>query len=49
MENNIILFEDREKVKQDKQFNKSINEQTLLGPNLEKTMLTNKLAKDRPK
>ena len=47
--NKIILFEDKEKVKHDMQFNKSIKEHTLLGPNLEKIILTNKLAKERPK
>jgi hypothetical protein len=49
IENNIILFDDKEKVKHDIQFNKSIREHTLLGPNLENIILTNILAKESPK
>jgi hypothetical protein len=49
IENNIILFEEKEKVKQDSKFNKSITEQTLLGLYFGKIKLTNILENERPK
>ena len=49
IENNTYLFEVNENMKQDKQFNNNIIEQTLLGPNFVKIKLTNKLEKERPK
>ena len=47
--NNIILIDVKEKIKQDKLFNNNINEQTLLGLNLENIHPTKRLAKDNPK
>jgi hypothetical protein len=49
IENNIILFEDKENTKHDIKFSNKIIEQTLLGPNLEKIKLTKILANDKPK
>jgi hypothetical protein len=49
IENKIDLLVDNEKVKQDKQFNKSIYEQTLLGVYFENIKLTKILENDKPK
>jgi hypothetical protein len=49
IQNNIILLDDKENVKHDKQLSNKINEQTLLGPNLENIIPTKILAKDNPK
>jgi hypothetical protein len=49
IENKIDLLVDNEKVKQDKQFNKSIYEQTLLGVYFEIIKLTKILENDKPK